>query len=124
MADFLVGYDRWNDTHGEIPIIQKRTGTYNEPEHVTRFPNFTDPELNRLGAIPVVNFFSGIAKVCDAFRMNFKDDLDEPNYYTDLNMLRYRVTQFSIGILEITLVGGWIVHGIATAYFYVNRDAP
>ena len=109
--------------------LLKITKDYGSPVYVYDAHKM-EAQYNRLSAAfdkvkkLKLNFFSGIAKVCDAFRMNFKDDLDEPNYYTDLNMLRYRVTQFSIGILEITLVGGWIVHGIATAYFYVNRDAP
>lgn len=75
------------------------------------------PNANVVACIPVVNLFMGIFHVLEGLIS------DGSQYGVSHMKWQFKVMRAGIGLLEITLVGGWLVHGIATIYFKSTEPA-
>jgi hypothetical protein len=73
-------------------------------------------ERNYSSLIPVVNVFNGVRWILASL------------FYSDANLLvtkehriPCRLLLFTVGILEITWIGGVIIHGLASLYFCIRH---
>ncbi len=72
---------------------------------------------NVLACIPLLNVLMGIARIVEAFRTSPQDHFIAAEEET-----KFRIVMVTVGILEVTLIGGIIVHSIASLYFYMKRN--
>ena len=75
------------------------------------------PYFNVVSCIPIVNLFIGIYHLMEGV---FEDG---SQYNVSHVKWQFKVMRAGVGLLEITLVGGWLVHGIATIYFKNTEPA-
>ena len=68
------------------------------------------------GCIPIANVIMGLWHIKVAIQGDTTDD----NVRTE-DLTKYRIIKGLVGVAEITLVGGILVHGVATAYFYITK---
>lgn len=115
----IVGYNFDNSQcfvrQDEDYIDQERRLDFAENPGYTPF--ITCPEertWNIICCIPPLNFVKGTIRIIDAFQ-------GEQPFILEEDRLKYRVIQVLVGIAELTVVGGWIVHGSATIYFYATK---
>ena len=124
----VAGYDRWSLRQGQIRICinPQISANFHESSFYLEDPHKATAHLlaNKLSAVPVANFFVGVYDIFDALRgENHQNPVTGEHVHQD-DMTRYRVIQFLVGVAEITLVGGWIVHGGMTLYYYATRPLP
>lgn len=86
-----------------------------------RYHPFSAPTIGRkLGniaaCIPILNIFIGIIRIIEGLTDSAEDHCIAPEEET-----KFRVIMVTVGILEVTLIGGIIVHSIASLYFYMKR---
>lgn len=75
------------------------------------------PYFNIISCMPIVNLFIGLYHVAEGLIS------DGSQYGVSHVKWQFKVMRAGIGLLEITLVGGWLVHGIATIYFKNTEPA-
>ena len=68
------------------------------------------------GCIPIANVIMGLWHVWVGLTGDQTYDSVRPE-----DLTTYRIIKVLVGIAEITLVGGILVHGVATAYFYITK---
>ena len=81
---------------------------------------------NKLSIFPLLNVYTAIDKIA---RGIFSSEPDKSysmvNYVIEEDYTKYRVILVFTGLAELTLVGGWLLHGGMTIYYYshTNGDA-
>ena len=68
------------------------------------------------GCTPIANVIMGLWHVW----VGLKGDQNYECIRTE-DLTKYRIIKGLVGLAEITLVGGILVHGVATAYFYITK---
>ena len=81
---------------------------------------------NKLSSIPIINIYTGISKIAEGILSSYPDkDQWNSSYVIEEDYTKYRVILVLTGLVELTLVGGWLLHGGMTIYYYshTNGDA-
>lgn len=113
----LIGCPPRPGTRGQIevdaaPFEDESSPLYRPSSYPTWHIEFRGT-LNLWSCVPVINVFSGILHLFEGVFSNGYSFNVAPD-----DKWKFKILTVITGILELTLIGGWIVHGIATFYFY------
>lgn len=119
----FIGW-HFNKWQGQFEIDQQSLCLAKEERSRSRdtsfpiFPQWDNLFRNRGAAIPIINILFGISLICKAI---FVDR--EHFFVKEEDELKCRTLCVLVGILEITWIGGLIVHGVASIYFTTTRQS-
>lgn len=115
----IIGYNFTREqcvVREDVEYVEAERAREWEEEPV--YTHFIEPPDQRtwniICCIPPLNFVMGTIRIIDALQ-------GEQSFILEEDRLKYRVIQVLVGIAELTIVGGWIVHGSATIYFYATK---
>ena len=116
----VIGYSDFDKNLGQVRIEHNKlcNGTFGIICLVRDFSIH-----NKLSAIPLFNLYTGISKIAEAILYSEPNKNEwRFNCVIEEDFSKYRVLLILTGLAELTLVGGWMVHGVTTVYFYATRN--
>jgi hypothetical protein len=112
----LVGYPKYPESQG---LIKEDPDVYYE---FCELIDLVKMDGKPHWAYPVAACFPGVNVIMGLWHMGvalFSDP--EYEHVPSAELAKYRAIKFLVGLAELTLIGGWIVHGGATAYFWTSK---
>lgn len=120
----LLGYTRWHIHQGQVPVMVN--SNFGPVKWSPLYLVDSTLKGNCHGAIPGLNVITGLFKIyigltTTEFACETKYCDRRDVYVPKEHMWKYRLIKIGLGVAELTLVGGWILHGGATLYYYITR---
>lgn len=120
----VFGYASWDRQQGQVRQCYERPEKEYDISVYEKIFTLKELELhqNNLSAFPILNLVIGIFDIYYAINGTNQPYLGYSVHEEDFEVYRkYKVIK---GIAELTLVGGWLLHGGATLYYYATRPEP
>ena len=114
-----MGYHQWSCNQGQVTIESKQEGEYSQ----TTFDSPTSAMVwqNNVSMIPIANVFTGAIRIINGICMDASLGQCSDVRILPGEMWKFRAICILTGVAEITLVGGWMLHGGTTLYFYITK---
>lgn len=113
----VVGYTKWGDTTKGHIRLQENPDWIDDAVERQCIQRSTFCQ-NKASIVPGINVVTGLYKIFVGVLGLETRNQWVLSYIHPEDFCKYRVMMILTGLAELTLVGGWVLHGGATLYYY------
>jgi hypothetical protein len=77
---------------------------------------------NKLSIFPLLNIYTAIDKIVKGIIYSHENQRCSNHFVIQEDIFKYRAILIITGLSELTLVGGWLLHGGMTLYYYSHTN--